>query len=85
MSHHVVNSRADLDRLANEDPAAYAAFIAALKGACTIATDTAEYPEDYNRSLQPAAEGYISPNIVQAETSAPAARYGFTRAELLAL
>lgn len=81
----IVNSRADLDRLAAEDPAAYADFIARLQAACTVEVDTAEYPEDYDYTLQPGDEGYIAPVIVQIAVSAPAERYGYTRTELLAL
>jgi len=81
----LVNSRADLDRLANEDPAAHADFITRLQAACTVEVDTAEYPEDYDHTLQPGDDGYIAPAIVQVEVSAPAERYNCTREELLAL
>lgn len=83
--NHVINTRADLDRLANTDPVAWSAFIQALKGACVVQTDTAEYPEGYDRSKQPGDAGYVAPNIVETPTETPAIRYEYTRAELMAM
>lgn len=79
----IINTRADLDAIAGTPE--HAAFIAALKGACTVQTDTAVYPENYDRSLAPDTPGYIAPQLVEVPTDAPAARFGYTRAELLAL
>ena len=81
----VINSRADLDAAKVSNPDRYAAFITALKGACVVQTDTAKYPEGYDRTKQPKDEGYVAPQIVDVPTNGPAERFGFTRDELMGM
>lgn len=82
---NIINSRTDLDALAASDPAAHAAFLASLKGSLTKMADIQEYPADYNRNLKPGDDGYLEPLPTEVEDDSVAARFGFTRAELLSL
>lgn len=84
MNHHVINTRADLDRLANEDPAAYADFMARLKTSLTRNEDRAEYPENYDRTLKADDKGYVAPKLVKVSEDSTARRFGYTAAELAA-
>lgn len=43
----IINDRCDLDRLAMDDPAAYATFLAALRAGATCVRDVAVYPPGY--------------------------------------
>lgn len=81
----IINTRADLDALAVTDPAARAAFIANLKGSMTVMADTQTYPVGYDHNLQPGDAGYIAPVIGPVNDDSTAARFGYTREELLAM
>lgn len=79
----VINTRADLDALAGSQ--AHTEFIAYLKGTLTRTTDVRVYPEGYDRNLKPTDPGYLAPVLGPVDDDSAAARFGFTRAELLAL
>ena len=81
----IVNTRSDLDTLRQTDPAAYAAFVSGLAGALTRKGDIREYPAGYDRTLKAGDAGYLAPIIGDIADDEPAARFGFTRTELLAL
>jgi hypothetical protein len=74
----IVNTRADLDALKQTDPAAYAAFIAQLKGSLTRKGDTREYPSNYDHSLKAGDPGYLAPVIGDIADDSSATRFGFT-------
>ncbi len=80
-----INTRADLDALKLSDPAAYATFVAHLKGSLTRMADTQQYPADYNHDLKPGDNGYLAPVIAQVPDATIAERFGFTAAELQAM
>ena len=76
-----INTRADLDSLAGTQ--AHAAFIALLKGSMTLRRNVAVYPEGYGQT------GYEGPAIEavweDVEDLSTIERFGFTKAEILAL
>ena len=80
-----INTRADLDALKLSDPAAYAAFMAHLKGSLTRMADTQTYPPAYDHTLKPGETGYLAPIIAQVQDATSAERFGFTAAELAAM
>ena len=80
-----INTRADLDAIKLNDPAAYAAFIAHLKGSLTRMADTQQYPADYDHTLKPGETGYLAPVIAEVADASSAERFGYTAAELQAL
>lgn len=82
---NIVNTRSDLDALATSDPAAYAAFIARLKGSLTVTADTQTYPDGYDRALKPGDVGFLAPVLGPVNDDTTAAQFGYTREELLAL
>jgi hypothetical protein len=43
--------------------------------------DDAEYPEDYDRTLEPGDEGYVEPVLRQVWNATAAAAWGFTSRE----
>ena len=78
----IINSPADLEA-ADATPAAVAertAFLTALLNDY-VRFDDAEYPEDYDRTLQPGDEGYIAPVIREEWNAGAAATWGFTSRE----
>lgn len=79
----IINTRADLDAIAGTP--AHAEFIAHLKGSLIARADTQTYPADYDRTLKEGAAGYLPPVLADVPNDTIAARFGFTRAELLAL
>lgn len=80
---NIINTRADLDAIAGTP--AHAEFIACLKGSLVTKADVQTYPADYDRTLKPEDPGYLPPVLGEIEDNTTAAKYGFTRAELLAL
>ncbi len=81
MASPSINTRADLDSIAGTPE--YAAFIGLLKGSMTQRRDTAVYPADYN---QPGYTGaVIAPVWSDVEDLSTITRFGFTKAEILAL
>ncbi len=77
----IINTRADLNAIAGSK--AHADFIAYLKGTLTRTTDVRAYPADYDRNLKPDAAGYLAPVLGPVDDDSAAARFGFTREELL--
>ena len=81
MESPLVNTRADLDSIAGTPE--HAAFITALKGSITQRSNVAVYPEGYGQL------GYAGPAIdpvwVDSEDLSTIERFGFTKAEILAL
>lgn len=81
----IINTRADLDAIRSSDPAAHADFIAGLKGSLNATADVQVYPEGYDHALKEGDAGYLAPQLGEVPDDTIAARFGFTRAELLAL
>ena len=79
----IINTRADLDALAGTP--AHADFIARLKGSLFAKADVQTYPADYARTLKQGDVGYLPPVLGDVPDDTIAERFGFTRAELLAL
>ena len=79
----MINTRADLDALTGTP--AHATFISALRGTLTRQGDGRTYPTNYNAQLRAGDEGYLAPQFVDIPDDTVAARYGYTRAALLAL
>jgi hypothetical protein len=61
----------------SSNPAAYEEQLRAILGSCTIRTNQAEYPEDYDNTLNPSDEGYIEPQWADVDDSATLSRLGF--------
>ena len=81
MESRSINSRADLDSLAGTQ--AHANFVYLLKGSMTRRTNVAVYPEGSGQT------GYEGPAIEavweDVEDLSTIERFGFTKAEILAL
>lgn len=77
----IIQTRADLDCLAGTPQ--HAEFIDLLKGSMVRRTDTAVYPAGYNQL------GYTGPAVAPVWTAvedlSTIERFGFTKAEILAL
>lgn len=80
-----INTRADLDALKQSDPAAYATFVAHLKGSLTRMADTQTYPTNYDHTLKPGETGYLAPVMAEVADATEATRFGYTATELKAL
>ena len=75
----IVNSREDLDRLKEKDPAAHDEFMARLKASMVRRQNTAVYPENYN---QPDYDGpVIDPVWDEVEDLREIKSFGFTKAD----
>lgn len=55
----LIQTRADLDTLGADERRG---FLQWLKGTATIRVNAADYPEDYDQSLQPGEDGYVAPD-----------------------
>lgn len=76
----IINTREDLDSL--QGTAAYAEFIALLKGSMTRRQDSQVYPDDYN---QPEYAGEVlEPIWLDVEDLSTIERFGFSKEELAA-
>ena len=73
----IVQTRADLDALRETHPALYREQLIAILGSCSIRTNQAAYPDDYNSELQPGDAGYIAPLWVEIDDTATLRRLGF--------
>lgn len=73
----IVQTADDLAAMQASNPAAYEDQLRAILGSCTIRTNQAEYPEDYDGALGPADEGYIEPQWADVDDSVTLSRLGF--------
>lgn len=81
MQSQLINTRADLDACIGTPR--HAEFIALLKGGLTMRVDTAVYPDGYG---QPGYTGpAVEPVWTEVEDLSTIGRFGFTKAEILAL
>lgn len=81
MALPVLNTREDLDAIAGTPE--YGDFIAYLKGSLTRLVDTQTYPEGYG---EPGYEGEpLAPAWSEVEDLSTVERFGFTKAEILAM
>lgn len=78
---NIIQTREDLDCIAGTPE--HTQFIAFLKGSMTLRTDTAVYPGGYG---QPGYTGAsVNPVWTEVEDLSAIERFGFTKAEILAL
>lgn len=77
----IVQTQADLNALRDTDPTAYRDQLTAILGSCVIRTNAAEYPEDYDSTLQEGDAGYIAPVWMDMDDVATLARLGFQSRE----
>jgi len=75
---NIINTPADLQSASNTPEGQ--AFLQALLNDFTT-FDDAEYPEDYDRNLEPDDEGYIEPIIRKVWNAGAAASWGFASRE----
>ena len=85
INYMTINTRADLDALQLSDPAAYAAFVAHLKGSLTRMADTQQYPANYDHTLKPGETGYLAPVMASVADATGAERFGYTAAQVQAM
>lgn len=79
MALPVINTREDLDHLAEQSPAQHAEFMLYLKGSMTRKQNIAVYPEGYG---QPGYEGpAIEPVWEDVEDLSTIEHFGFTKAD----
>ncbi|MBI1175683.1 MAG: hypothetical protein GC139_10535 [Sideroxydans sp.] len=81
----VIATRQDFDLARVDNPELYAEFVAALKGSLISTADTQVYPAGYDSTLKDGDAGYVAPIISQVEDLSTIERFGFTKAEVLAL
>lgn len=79
----IIQTREDLENL--RGTAAYAAFVQTLKQSMCSLKNIAQYPPEYDFSLLPGAPGYIAPEWIEDEDLTTITRFGFSKAEVLAL
>lgn len=79
MALPVINTREDLDHLAEQNPAQHAEFMLYLKGSMTRKQNVAVYPEGYG---QPGYEGpAVDPIWEDVEDLTTIEHFGFTKAD----
>lgn len=73
----IVQTADDLAAMQASNPAACEEQLRAILGSCTIRTNQAEYPDEYDNALSPGDEGYIEPQWADVDDSATLSRLGF--------
>lgn len=70
----LIQSREDLEALS---PSEQSKFLVILKGSATVTVNSADYPDNYDSSLQEGAEGFVEPAWNKIENLGAIQRFGF--------
>ena len=82
----IVQTPDDLRELEQTNPAAYREQLVAILGASRVRMNLAEYPDDYDSTLEPGQDGYIAPEWTEVDDDSTLERLGFaSRGEVEAL
>ncbi|CAD5378485.1 conserved hypothetical protein [Pseudomonas sp. OF001] len=79
----IVQTAHDLEALRAANPVAYREQLERLLGASVVRSNVAEYPDDYDHSLQPGDAGYIAPQWQDHDDLAVIQRFGFADRDAL--